>query len=112
MAAPEYCGIPYRQISKRLRIQRGPGNPDKVNERPMKTNRDGTDRWFDSVDKPTVVVFDEFDQVDVPFLLSIGALAEIEKVEPVEVTNAVEPIKAISPVFDERMEPDPLEDVG
>jgi hypothetical protein len=60
-----YLGKQYRQVTAKLRINRGPGVPDKVTL------------------KGEIVVFDEQDQVDVEFLLGIGAVVELEP-EPIK----------------------------
>ncbi|MDO8704078.1 MAG: hypothetical protein Q7J84_03950 [Sulfuricaulis sp.] len=65
----EHIGKTFRQLSYKLRIQRGPGNPDKVSERP----RDSSKRYLDG-DNPTLIVFEAGDQVDVDSLLSLGAI--------------------------------------
>lgn len=65
----------YRQIAHRLRINRGPGHPDKVSERPRAGARDrGWGAFLDSDESPTLIEFDELDQVDVPGLLRLGAI--------------------------------------
>ena len=73
-------GTVYRQIAHRLRIQRGPGRPDKVSERPRKDKRgpflDGND--------PTLIEIEEGDRVDVGFLLRTGALEPWNPPEPAE----------------------------
>lgn len=74
---PQYIGKPYRQLSARLRVQRGPGRPDLVSERPRDVKQDGSlGRYVDSEEAPTLVTFDAHCQVDVPSLLQIGAIAE------------------------------------
>ncbi len=65
-----YLGVPFRQITHRLRIQRGPGRADKVSERPRAADR----QYLDSDEAPTLVTFDEYDQVDVSALLQMGAI--------------------------------------
>ena len=62
----------YRQITLRLRVQRGAGNPDYVSERP----RNADLKFTDSEDAPTLCSFDEYCQVDIPFLLQVGAIVE------------------------------------
>lgn len=74
MSNEPYLGKPFRQFSRRLRIQRGPGKPDKVSERPVQELSDGSIRYLDSDEAPTLITFDEHDQVDIPSLLSIGAI--------------------------------------
>lgn len=64
----------YRQIAYRLRIQRGPGNPDKVSERP----RASRGKYLDSDEQPTLIEFDEFDRADIPGLLALGAIVPWE----------------------------------
>lgn len=65
----------YIQIAHRLRIQRGPGRPDKLSERPRAGSRErGWGAFTDSPDKPTLITFDEYDQVDVDALLRSGAI--------------------------------------
>lgn len=68
----------YRVLTRKLRIQRGPGRPDKVVERP---GHDGVLGYvFDDSDGcPTLVEFDALDKVDVSFLLACGAIREWEK---------------------------------
>lgn len=67
----------YRQVTIRLRIQRGPGRPDLVTERAYRVDR-GTGRtvFLDEIGKaePTLVEFDEHCQVDVEHLLKLGAI--------------------------------------
>ena len=65
----------YRQISRKLRIQRGPGRPDKVSERPSRENKAGVRVYLDSDEAPTLIEFDEFDIVDIDQMLRIGAIA-------------------------------------
>lgn len=67
----------YRQIARRLRIDRGPGRPDLVSERPTVTRADGSYAFTDSDEQPTVVEFDETCRVNVPELLRLGAIAEL-----------------------------------
>lgn len=64
----------YRQIAHRLRIQRGPGRPDLVSERPR--NKSG--RYLDSAAEPTLVTFDSYCQVDVDSLLRNGGIQAFE----------------------------------
>lgn len=69
----------YRQIVHRLRIQRGPGQPDKVSERPREGSRDrGWGKYRDSDDAPTLITFDKHDRVNVEKLLRIGAIVPYE----------------------------------
>jgi hypothetical protein len=63
----------YRQLAHKLRINRGPGRPDKYSERPRVGQR-GNWREFTDEDEPTLIEFDEFDQVDLAGLLRIGAI--------------------------------------
>lgn len=71
MVTAEQAGT-YRQFTQRLRIQRGPGNPDLVSERP----RDQKSRnYLDSDAKPTLITLSEGDLADVPALLASGAIA-------------------------------------
>lgn len=73
---PRYIGVPFRQLSARLRVQRGPGRPDLVSERPRERRADGSaGRYLDSPEQPTLITFDEYCQVDVEALLRIGAIA-------------------------------------
>jgi len=65
----------YRQLTHRIRIQRGPGRPDKVSERPRD---DVTGRFLDSDEEPTLITFEEDDDVDIPWLLKIGAIVPWE----------------------------------
>jgi hypothetical protein len=70
----------YRQIGPRLRITRGPGKGETLSERPQ--NRGG--RYLDQ-DEPTMVTFHIGDQVDVDFLIQVGAIepkAETAKAQP------------------------------
>ena len=78
MADEAYCGKAYRVLTKRLRIARGPGNPDRIVERPSRLMRDksGTYDLFLDDDNPTLVTFDAGDLVDVTFLLRCGAIVE------------------------------------
>ena len=74
MIDPQYIGVTFRQVTHRLRIQRGPGNPDRVSERPREGSRErGWGAYLDT-DNPTLVTFDALDQVDVGSLLGIGAI--------------------------------------
>ena len=68
----------YRQITHRLRIQRGAGRPDLVSERPRKQPRG---RFLDE-DNPTLVEFDEHCQVDAEELLKMGAIVPYEEELP------------------------------
>lgn len=77
----------YRQLSARLRVQRGAGRPDLVSERPTDPK---TKRFSDSDESPTLIEFDEHCQVDIPFLLAIGAIAEYEP-KKVKHGEALEP---------------------
>ena len=61
----------YRQITYKLRVQRGPGRPDLVSERPRNKKGEYTDDK-----KPKLVSFDEHCRVDVERLLRIGAIEE------------------------------------
>lgn len=63
----------YRQLSRRLRVAMGPGHVDFVSERPMDSQRE---RFLDEPDG-TTVEFPEGAQVDIPFLLRVGAIAEL-----------------------------------
>lgn len=63
----------YRQITHKLRIPRGPGNPDLVSVRP-RHKKSGA--YQDSDDKPTLVEFDELCRVDLEFLQTLGAIVE------------------------------------
>ena len=65
----------YRQLTFRLRVQRGPGKKDLVSERPMKLVK-GNRVYTDSDEKPTLVSFDEHCQVNIPGLLRGGAIME------------------------------------
>lgn len=78
MAEKDYCGKPYRVITKRLRIPQGPGKPDRVVERPSRKARDQTGTWDEYLDdlEPTLVTFAPEDVVDVAFLLRCGAIAD------------------------------------
>lgn len=73
----------YRLITPRLRVQRGSGNEDLVVERPKVTQGKGSKNertiFKDSDEEPTLVEFDELCQVDVDFLLKIGAIAPYAK---------------------------------
>lgn len=64
----------YRQITFRLRVQRGPGRKDLVSERPHKKDRHDNRIYTDSDEKPTLVRFDKYCQVDIPSLLQLGAI--------------------------------------
>lgn len=73
----------YRQLAHRLRIQRGPGNPDKVSERPRKGSRErGWGDYLDSEQNPTLIEFDDLDRVDIDALLRTGAIVPYEKPKP------------------------------
>lgn len=65
----------YRQVAHRLRINRGPGRPDKVSERPRAGRRGDWREFLDSDEAPTLIAFDEYDQVNIPALLAQGAIA-------------------------------------
>lgn len=65
----------YRVITKGLRVQRGTGRPDLVVMRPMNGSRTV---FTDSDDMPTLVSFDEHCQVDITYLLNIGAIVPWE----------------------------------
>lgn len=66
----------YRQIAHKLRIARGPGNPDRLSARPRQGNRErGWGAYLDSDDAPTLVTFEPGDLVDVDALLRSGAIA-------------------------------------
>lgn len=65
--------LTYRVWTTRLRVQRGPGNPDLVVERPQNPAKT---MFLDSDEAPTLVTFDEQCQVDIPMLLRIGAITE------------------------------------
>jgi|GEM_PF-6686025 len=69
---------PYVQLSKVLRIQRGPGNADLESERPVKLNAKKEVVGFldDPVTNPTLVTFDELCDVNIRFLLRTGAIRE------------------------------------
>ena len=64
----------YRQLAPRIRVQRGPGQPDYVSERP-RTKPGGP--FTDSDSAPTLVEFDDGCIVNVAFLLRTGAIAEV-----------------------------------
>ena len=66
----------YRQIAHRLRVQRGPGNPDLVSERPRAGRRGNWAEYLDSDEKPTLVEFDKLCRVDAAHLMKIGAIIE------------------------------------
>lgn len=69
-------GKVYRQNSHKLRIHH-PGRPDRMSVRPRGGSRErGWGRFLDE-DNPTLVSFEEGDQVDVASMLRIGAIAEI-----------------------------------
>lgn len=74
----------YVQLTRRLRVQRGPGHPDLVSERPLKLNARGEFKaYLDDPDSgPTLVEFDELCQVDIPALLRSGALREYAPPKP------------------------------
>lgn len=67
-------GVVYRQIAHRLRIDRGPGRPDKVSERPRAGRQGDWREFLDSDEAPTLIEFDEFDRVDVAALLRQGSI--------------------------------------
>ena len=65
----------YRQVTHKLRMQRGPGRPDKNSERPREGSRaEGWGRFLDTDAAPTLITFDEYDQVDIDALLRLGAI--------------------------------------
>ena len=66
----------YRQVSHKLLIQRGAGNPDLVSQRPRRGRRGSWGEYIDSDAKPTLVEFDDRCIVDVEYLLKIGAIIE------------------------------------
>ena len=71
----------YVQIARKLRVQRGPGRPDLVSERPGKwVGRGGdSERYvFSDADAPTLVEFDEHCRGDVAAMLKAGAIREYE----------------------------------
>lgn len=73
----------YRVFTRRLRVQRGPGNSDLVVERPLELDARGNEVGYaDSDEKPTLVTFDDKCQVDVASLLANGAIAEYSPPEP------------------------------
>lgn len=91
MAEQQYCGVTYRQIVHRLRLNRGKGRADKVSERPREGSREnGWGRYLDSDDNPTLIEFDEYDQIDVGHALRIGAIVPWEPPKPVEVATESE----------------------
>lgn len=62
----------YVQISRKLRIQRGPGVADLVSERPSDPR---TKRLLDDpANAPTLITLTEGDLADVPSLLALGAI--------------------------------------
>lgn len=69
----------YIQIAHRLRIQRGPGKPDTVSERPREQK---TGRYTDT-DAPTLIALHKGDLADVDSLLALGAIEE-QPVAPVK----------------------------
>lgn len=73
----EHAGT-YRQISHRLRVQRGPGKPDTVVERPRREGGRGRVVYADSDAEPTLITFHKGDVADVPALLAAGAIAPYE----------------------------------
>ncbi len=64
----------YRQVTYKLRVQRGPGKPDLVSARPFKEVK--SQRVYTDDEKPTLVEFDEHCRVDIPSLLKLGAIVE------------------------------------
>lgn len=81
----------YRQVTLRLRIQRGAGHPDFVSERPRR--RIAAEQYeYTDIESPTLVSFDRHCQVDVEQLLRIGAIEQYEapaaKTEPAKATDA------------------------
>lgn len=71
----------YRQVTYKLRVQRGAGRPDLVSTRPTKTGRK-VGEYLDSEAEPTLVEFDEHCQVDIPSLLAMGAIVEWRPAKP------------------------------
>lgn len=69
----------YRVVTRRLRVQRGPGRHDLVVERPM--NKAMT-RYLDSDAAPTLITFDEHCQVDMDGLLRLGAIVPYTPPKP------------------------------
>ena len=70
----------YVQLSRRLRVQRGPGNADLVSARPVELDAEGeVVRYLDDPERdPTLVEFDALCRVNVPQLLRIGAIRPYE----------------------------------
>lgn len=67
----------YVQIARKLRVQRGPGRPDLVSERPGKWVGRGGDNEryvFSDTESPTLIEFDEHCRVDVASMLAKGSI--------------------------------------
>lgn len=70
-------GQKYRLIAGKLRVQRGKGNTDLVVERPFRRERKTNSKVFlDGEDEPVLVEFDANCIVDIPSLISLGAIEE------------------------------------
>lgn len=83
----------YRQISGKLRIQRGPGRPDYVSERP----RDPRTQRYTDLEEPTLVSFDQHCQVDVEKMIRRHQIAELEPGTPAPAAKASAPKAAAKP---------------
>jgi len=69
----QYVGVAFRQLTLELRwVKDGTSGPDFVSARPYDQRGD---RFLDS-EEPTLVSFAADDNVDVEFLLKVGAIAE------------------------------------
>lgn len=78
----------YRLVTAKLRVQRGPGNPDLVVARPLKPGDSNQRVFTDSDENPTLVTFDDLCQVDIDNLLAVGAIAEYTPPKPVREVKA------------------------
>jgi len=83
----------YVQLSRRLRVQRGPGNADLVSGRPVELDAEGeVVRYLDDPERdPTLVEFDALCRVNVPQLLRIGAIRPHEPTPGSDAAPASDP---------------------
>ena len=80
MVPEQYAGKTFRQFARELRwVKDGTNTPDLTSARPYDKS---ADRFLDSDEHPTLVAFAADDNVDVEFLLKMGALVPHEAPEP------------------------------
>lgn len=72
--AKQYVGKTFRVLGKGLRFERGPGMPHKEVFRPRRNDPRTGYVFTDSDEDPTLVKFEEGDQVDVDALIQIGGI--------------------------------------